>query len=61
MSHTLLSQIKQLEEEIHQLKLELKAKSHLTMSSESDLDIKTHIIDKQNQMIELLIKQSAEK
>lgn len=55
------SQIKQLEEEIKQLKLELKSKKHLTLSSESDYDIKSHIIDKQNEMIELLIKHAAEK
>lgn len=56
-----LSQIKQLEEEIKQLKLELKAKNHLTLSSESDYDLKSHIIEKQNEIIELLMKQAAEK
>jgi hypothetical protein len=58
---TFLSQIKQLEDEIKQLKLELKAKNHLISSSEQDYDLKSHIIDKQNAIIELLIKQSSEK
>jgi hypothetical protein len=50
-------QMQQLEEEIKELKEQLK-KYHLTASSEHDYDVKSHIIDKQNEMIELLIKQS---
>lgn len=60
-THAFSSQIKQLEEEIQQLKLELKAKNHLTASSEQDFDLKSHIINKQNEIIELLIKMAAEK
>lgn len=60
-THAFSSQIKQLEEEIQQLKLELKAKNHLTSSSEQDFDLKSHIINKQNEIIELLIKMAAEK
>lgn len=48
-------QIRQLEEEIKELRMQLK-KPHLTKSSEQDYDIKSHIIDKQNEMIELLMK-----
>jgi hypothetical protein len=53
-------QLKQLEEEIKMLRTELK-KIHFAKSSEQDYDIKSQIIDKQNEMIELLIKQSEEK
>lgn len=54
------SQIKQMEEEIRVLKEELK-KPHLTRDAEQDYDIKSRIIDKQNEMIELLLKQRDEK
>jgi len=58
---SLSSQIKLLEEELKQLRLELQSKNHLTSSSEADYDIKSHIINKQNELIELLIKHAAEK
>jgi hypothetical protein len=48
--------IKQLEEEIETLREELK-KLHFAKSSEQDYDIKSKIIDKQNEMIEMLIKE----
>lgn len=48
--------IKQIEEEIKELREQLK-KPHLTKSVEQDYDIKSHIIEKQNEMIELLIKE----
>jgi hypothetical protein len=55
--HESSSKIKQIEEEIKELKEKLK-KPHLTHSNEQDYDIKSHIIDKQNEMIELLMQQS---
>ena len=55
MSST-FAHISKIEEELKQLRLELKAKNHLTQSSEADYDLKSQIIDKQNEMIELLIK-----
>lgn len=51
------SKIKQIEEEIKELKYQLK-KPHLTKDSEQDYDIKSRIIDKQNEMIELLTEQA---
>ena len=57
---TLSSKIKQLEEEIKDLKVQLK-KPHLIKSNEHDYDIKSHIIDKQNEMIELLMLQAAKR
>ena len=54
------SRIKELEEDINALKEELK-KPHFTKSSEQDMDIKSRIIDTQNEMIELLLKQRDEK
>jgi hypothetical protein len=55
-SSTLSSQIKQLEEEINELKIHLE-KYHFTKSPEQDFDVKTRIIEKQNEMIELLIRE----
>jgi hypothetical protein len=51
--------IKQLEEEIDELKIHLQ-KYHLIETPEQDFDIKSLIINKQNEMIELLIKQRDE-
>ena len=56
---TAQQQIKQIQEEIKSLKLEL-LKPHFTKSAEQDYDIKSEIIEKQNQMIELLVKLSDE-
>lgn len=56
----LSSQIKLLEEEIKDLRNQLKT-PHLTKSNEQDYDIKSHIIDKQNEMIELLMQQTEKK
>lgn len=53
----LQQQIKQIEEEVKTLKKELQ-KPHFAKSTEQDYDIKSHIIEKQNQMIELLIELS---
>jgi hypothetical protein len=53
----LSQKIKKIEEEINILKAKLLV-PHLTKSAEQDYDIKSIIIDKQNEMIELLIKQS---
>lgn len=50
------SEIKKLEEEISELREELK-KLHFAKSAEQDYDIKSKIINKQNEMIELLIKE----
>lgn len=50
-------QINQLEDEINDLKMKLQ-EPHLAKSAEQDYDIKSQIIDKQNEMIELLIKLS---
>ncbi len=50
------SRMKQLERDIEGLKKEM-LKPHLAKSEEQDYEIKSRIIDKQNQMIELLIKQ----
>jgi len=47
------SRIKQLQQEIKELKESL-SKPHLTKNSEQDYTIKSQIIDKQNEMIELL-------
>ena len=47
--------IKQIEEELKDLKHKLE-KYHLTKSSEQDYEIKSHIIEKQNELIELLIE-----
>lgn len=55
------SKIKQLEKEIKDLKDALSTKPHLIKDAEGDYDIKSHIIDKQNEMIELLIKKQSEK
>jgi hypothetical protein len=52
-SGELSSKIKQIENEIKALKEGLK-KPHLTKDSEGDYDIKSHIIDMQTEMIELL-------
>jgi len=54
---TTYSKIKQIEAEIAALKENLK-KPHLTKDSEGDYDIKSQIIDKQNEMIELLTEQA---
>ena len=53
----LQQQIKQLETEIKILKKQL-LKSHFVKNAEQDYDIKSHIIDKQNQIIELYIRQT---
>jgi hypothetical protein len=50
----LQQKIKQLETEIKILKKQL-LKSHFVKNAEQDYDIKSHIIDKQNQIIELYI------
>lgn len=50
-------QIKQIEKEIKPLKDQLLT-PHFTKSAEHDYDIKSQIIDKQNQIIEILIKQT---
>ena len=50
------SKIAQLEKDIAGLKTEMN-KVHFAKSQEQDYDIKSRIIDKQNQMIALLIKQ----
>jgi phosphoribosylaminoimidazole carboxylase (NCAIR synthetase) len=50
---TTVSRIRQIEEEIKTLKESLK-KPHLIKDAEGDYDIKSQIIDKQNEMIELL-------
>jgi hypothetical protein len=50
---TMPSKINELQEEINGLKEELK-KPHLTKNSEQDYAIKSKIIDKQNEIIELL-------
>lgn len=52
--------IKQLEEEIKELRYQLK-KPHLTKDSEGDYDIKSRIIDKQNELIDLLMQQTNNK
>ena len=57
-SLTLAQQIKQIEKDIKSLKVQLLKPHLLAKSPEQDLDIKSKIIDKQNVMIELLIKQS---
>jgi hypothetical protein len=51
------SRIKQLESEINELKDSLK-KPHLTKDLEGDYEIKSRIIDKQNEMIKLLTEQA---
>jgi hypothetical protein len=51
------SKMKQLERDIAGLKAEQQSKIHLTKDAEQDYDIKSRIIDKQNQMIALFIKQ----
>jgi|GEM_PF-3462314 len=56
-SLTLQQQIKQIEGEIIKLKKQL-LKPHLTRSAEQDYNIKSQIIDKQNEIIELYIKLS---
>lgn len=53
----LQQQIKQLNTEIKNLKKQL-LKPHFVKNDEQDYDIKSHIIDKQNQIIELYIKQT---
>ncbi len=50
------SKIKEIQQEIAVLKEELK-KPHLTKDAEQDYDIKSLIIDKQAEIIELLIGQ----
>ncbi len=50
------SKIKQIQEDIAVLKEELK-KPHLTKDAEQDYDIKSLIIDKQAEIIELLTGQ----
>lgn len=54
------SRMKQLERDIAGLKAEL-LKPHLAKSQEQDYDIKSRLIDKQTQMIALLLKQRDEK
>ncbi len=54
---TIEQQITQIEGEISDLKMKLQ-EPHLAKSVEQDYDIKSRIIDKQNEMIELLIKLS---
>ncbi len=56
-SLTIQQQIKQIEREIVKLKKQL-LKPHLTKSDEQDYDIKSYIIDKQNKIIDLYIKQT---
>lgn len=55
---TIEQQLKQIEKDIKVLKAQLLKPHLLAKSPEQDLDIKSKIIDKQNEMIELLIKQS---
>lgn len=50
------SRMKQLERDIAGLKAEM-SKPHLTKDAEQDYEIKSRIIDKQSQMIALLLKQ----
>ena len=57
-SPTLQQQITLIEGEINDLKMQLTKPHFFADSPEGDLDIKTKIIDKQNEMIELLIKLS---
>lgn len=56
-SLTLQQQIKLIEGEIKKLKKQL-LKPHFMKDAEQDYDIKSHIIDKQNEIIELYIKQT---
>ena len=49
--------IREKEEEIKSLKKQME-KPHFIKSSEQDYDIKSHIIDKQNEIIELFIKRT---
>jgi len=59
-SYSTNPKMKQLEEEIKELKSQLK-KPHLTKDSEGDYDIKSHIIDKQTEIIELLTEMANKK
>lgn len=51
--------VKELEEEINQLNIHLK-RYHFTDTPEQDFDIKSQLINKQNELIEILMKQRAE-
>ncbi len=53
-SLTIQQQIKQIEGEIKKLKKQL-LKPHFAKNAEQDYDIKSHIIDKQNEIIEMYI------
>ena len=59
-NNPIAAQIQQMEEDIKTLKEELK-KPHLIRDAEQNYGIQSRIIDKQNEMIELLIKQREEK
>ena len=50
-------EIKALEEDLEQLKIKL-THAHFTHSNEHDYDIKSKIIEKQNQLIEILIREN---
>jgi hypothetical protein len=57
MSLTMEQQLKNFDNEINELRA-LLPEQHLTKSDEHDYDIKSQIIQKQNQMIELLINKT---
>ena len=50
-------EIKQLQEELKQLKIKL-THPHIAKSQEDDYDIKSKIIDKQNQIIDIYIRET---
>ena len=56
--HQHSTEVQKLEEEIETLREELK-RLHFSKSAEQDYDIKSRIIDKQTEMIDLLIKERA--
>jgi hypothetical protein len=55
--NTFQDDIKELEDEIEQLKIKL-TRAHFVRSNEQDYDIKSKIIEKQNKLIEILIKEN---
>jgi hypothetical protein len=54
---TFKQKINQLEEELQDLKQQLRKPHFFAASAEQDYEIKSKIIDKQNEMIELLLRQ----
>lgn len=55
--NTFQDDIKELEDEIEQLKIKL-TRAHFVRSNEQDYDIKSKIIEKQNKLIKILIKEN---